>query len=171
MLRAALTGVLVVAAIGSTGAQARTHGYTRNEFKQVVVKRHQDLRVSAQDRRIIKRVLYGIPRPKSRRLARQYLYRIRREVRYYKTHLLPWCTWGPESGQERAPFDPKRYTEANPNSAAAGKYQFLDSTWRGLGGPSYGARYHIAAHAPPLKQEKMAHKYYSMSGGSPWVNC
>ena len=170
MLRAALTGALVAMAVSGGGAEAGTAHYTRSEFKQTVVKRHQDLRVSARDRRVIKRVLYGIPRAKSRRLARRYLYRIQREVRYYKTNLLPWCTWGPESGEYRAPFDPARYTTVNTSSTAAGKYQFLDSTWLGLGGPRY-ASYHIAAYAPPLVQERMAHHYVSISGLSPWVNC
>lgn len=90
---------------------------------------------------------------------------------YYRSHQLPWCTWGPESGSWRAPFDPARYTETNPTSTAGGKYQFLDGTWHGLGGSSYANLTHDAAYAPPLEQERLAHRLYSLSGGSPWVNC
>ena len=160
---------------GGLQAQAATHtkpkAYTRSELRKVVYSTHSDLVVSAKDKRLIKRVLFNQKRTVSKRLGRKYLYRVKREVVYYKTHLLPWCTWGPESGAYLPAFHPARYTAMNSSSTAAGKYQFLDSTWLGLGGKIYGSSYHIAAYAPPLVQEKMAHYYVSISGLSPWVNC
>lgn len=105
------------------------------------------------------------------RRAHRVQLRERREWAYYRSHLLPWCTWGPESGSWRAPFDPARYTAKNSVSTAGGKYQFLDSTWHGLGGSSYTDVSHDAAYAPPLEQERLAHRLYATSGGSPWVNC
>lgn len=144
--------------------------YNRTEARQTIYKTHSDLTASAKDKRKVQKVTYCQKRTVSKRLVRRYLYSIKREIRSYKTNLLPWCTWGPESGAHRQPFDPDRYTETNPASSAAGKYQFLDSTWLGLGGVKY-SDYHIAASAPPIEQEDMAHDYYAMSGGSPWVNC
>ncbi len=169
---AALSGALLfsgpVVSSGATKIKPKT--YTRAEFRKVVNRTHSDLVVSQRDKKTIKRVLFNQKRAVSKKLGRKYLYRVKREVVYYKTNLLPWCTWGPESGAHLPAFHPARYTAMNPDSTAAGKYQFLDSTWLGLGGPAY-ASYHIAAYAPPLVQERMAHHYVSISGLSPWVNC
>jgi muramidase (phage lysozyme) len=75
---------------------------------------------------------------------------------------LPFCTWGPESGGS--------YTARNPVSTAAGKYQILDTTWHGFGGPDYPGS-HDAAQAPPWLQEKIARRVLAGQGLNAWVNC
>lgn len=50
----------------------------------------------------------------------------------------------------------------NPRSTASGKYQFLDSTWRGLGGSGR------AKDAPESVQDAMAAKLLAQSGTAPW---
>jgi LysM repeat protein len=50
----------------------------------------------------------------------------------------------------------------NPSSTASGKYQFLDSTWRGLGGKG------SAKDASEAEQDRMARKLYNQSGTTPW---
>ncbi|MCW2900947.1 MAG: hypothetical protein JWO67_3212 [Streptosporangiaceae bacterium] len=53
----------------------------------------------------------------------------------------------------------------NPSSTASGLYQFLDSTWRSLGGTKYAAR---AKDATPEQQREIAELAYSQSGLTPW---
>lgn len=50
----------------------------------------------------------------------------------------------------------------NSHSTASGKYQFLDSTWRSLGGTGR------AKHASESEQDRMARKLMNVSGTSPW---
>lgn len=56
------------------------------------------------------------------------------------------------------------YQAQNPSSTASGAYQFLDTTWHGLG---YSGR---AKDAPAATQDAAFDKLYSMSGTSPWVS-
>lgn len=55
------------------------------------------------------------------------------------------------------------YTAQNPNSTASGKYQFLDSTWRAMGGSTARAK-----DASPAEQERLALKLYEQQGTTPW---
>lgn len=50
----------------------------------------------------------------------------------------------------------------NPSSSASGLFQFIDSTWRGLGGSG------SAKDASVDEQYRMAEKLYAQSGTSPW---
>lgn len=75
---------------------------------------------------------------------------------------MPRCTWWGESGGS--------YRARNPHSTAGGKYQLLDSTFHGLGGPDYPGT-HDAAHAPPLIQERIARRLLRSRGTRPWVLC
>lgn len=81
---------------------------------------------------------------------------------YYRSHPMPYCTWGPESGGS--------YTARNPSSTAGGKYQILDSTWYANGGGRYYDS-HPAAAAPPLEQERVARNVLASQGLGAWVNC
>lgn len=157
-------------AISQAAVDNKPTTYTRAELRKVVVKTHSDLIINRKDKQLVKRILFNQRRDVSKRLGRKYLYRVKREVNYYKTNLMPWCTWGPESGAHLPPFHPARYTAMNPSSTAAGKYQFLDSSWLANGGTNFHTS-HLAAFANPLEQEKVAHHYYNIAGGSPWVNC
>lgn len=56
------------------------------------------------------------------------------------------------------------YQAQNPSSTASGAYQFLDTTWHGLG---YSGR---AKDAAPAVQDQAALKLYSQAGTSPWVS-
>lgn len=61
------------------------------------------------------------------------------------------------------------YTATNPSSTAAGKYQIIDSTWHGLGGPDYPGT-HDAAKAPPALQDQLAAKLWAGGAGAGnWV--
>ena len=51
----------------------------------------------------------------------------------------------------------------NPSSTASGKFQFLDSTWRSLGGTGR------AKDASEATQDAMARKLYAQSGTTPWL--
>lgn len=51
----------------------------------------------------------------------------------------------------------------NPTSTASGKYQFLDSTWRALGGKGR------AKDASEATQDAMAQKLFAEQGSAPWV--
>lgn len=82
---------------------------------------------------------------------------------YYRSHPMPWCTWGPESGGS--------YTARNPSSTAAGKYQMLDTTFHANGGYDYPNQTHDAALAPPLEQERVARNVLASQGLGAWVNC
>lgn len=71
--------------------------------------------------------------------------------------------WGPiiaceSSGNPRA-------DNPDPNSTASGLYQFLDSTWRELGGRKYAPR---AMHATVAQQTEIANKQYAISGYKAW---
>jgi cell wall-associated NlpC family hydrolase len=50
----------------------------------------------------------------------------------------------------------------NPSSSASGTYQFIDSTWRSLGGSG------SAKNASPAQQRAMAEKLLASQGTSPW---
>lgn len=58
------------------------------------------------------------------------------------------------------------YTAVNPSSGAGGKYQFLPSTWRALGGTG------LPQHAPPHIQDAMAAKLWAGGAGcAHWSAC
>lgn len=50
----------------------------------------------------------------------------------------------------------------NPSSTASGTYQFLDSTWRSIGGTGR------AKDASPAEQRRMAEKLLAQQGTTPW---
>ena len=50
------------------------------------------------------------------------------------------------------------YTIRNRYATASGAYQFIDSTWHGIGGPDYPGK-HDASQAPPELQDELAGKY------------
>lgn len=52
----------------------------------------------------------------------------------------------------------------NPSSGAGGLYQFLPSTWAGLGYPG------LPENAPVWEQDQAFQKLYSEAGSSPWVS-
>jgi hypothetical protein len=54
------------------------------------------------------------------------------------------------------------YSAVNSSSGAGGAYQFMPSTWRGLGGTG------LPQDAPPAVQDAMALKAYQEDGWSPW---
>lgn len=56
------------------------------------------------------------------------------------------------------------YAAQNPTSTASGAYQFLDTTWHGLG---YSGR---AKDAPAAQQDAAFDKLYASQGTSPWVS-
>lgn len=97
----------------------------------------------------------------------------RAEMRRYRRHPMPRCTWEPESSWDPAtgrsyigrPWAPGRYRVINPKSGAGGKYQILPSTYRTVGGRG-------APHlAPPVVQERLARRILRTQGLEAWVNC
>ncbi len=56
-------------------------------------------------------------------------------------------------------------TVQNAHSTASGLFQFLDSTWRALGGTEYAPR---AKDASPAEQQQVADRAYQRSGLRPW---
>lgn len=48
------------------------------------------------------------------------------------------------------------YTARNPSSSASGAYQFIDSTWRAVGGATYAPRAYLAT---PAQQDTVARSY------------
>jgi hypothetical protein len=54
------------------------------------------------------------------------------------------------------------YSAVNSSSGAGGAYQFMPSTWRGLGGSG------LPQDAPPAVQDAMALKAFQEDGWSPW---
>jgi hypothetical protein len=58
------------------------------------------------------------------------------------------------------------YTAVNPSSGAGGKYQFMPSTWRALGGTG------LPQHASPAEQDAMAAKLWNGGAGcAHWSAC
>lgn len=108
--------------------------------------------------------------------------RERAEWREYKVHPMPWCTWGPESG-DRVGVNPpewsmRRYRQpaiGQGPDAGGGKFQIIDRTWHAYGGGAYAR---TAYRARPLHQERVARRIafagtvrYRPQGLSAWVNC
>lgn len=56
------------------------------------------------------------------------------------------------------------YTAQNPSSSASGKYQFLDSTWKAMGGSTARAK-----DASPAEQDRLAAKLLAQQGTAPWA--
>jgi hypothetical protein len=50
------------------------------------------------------------------------------------------------------------YRIRNKYATASGAYQFIDSTWHGIGGPNYPGK-HDASQAPPELQDELAGRY------------
>jgi Transglycosylase-like domain len=50
------------------------------------------------------------------------------------------------------------YQIRNKYATASGAYQFIDSTWHGIGGPDYPGK-HDASQAPPELQDELAGRY------------
>lgn len=149
--------------------------YNRSAFRRVARTVYRSpSHVTRHEKRVILHVLHCQQTARSERWARHSLKKWKKrhkvvvEWHYYKTHQLPWCTWGPESGASLPPFHPARYRAVNP-SGAGGKYQIMPGTWRANGGSRHP--YPPAANAPKLEQERVGHTLYRRSGGSPWVNC
>lgn len=144
--------------------------YNRSAFRRVARTVYRSpSHVTRHEKRVILHVLHCQQTARSERWARHLLKKWKKrhkvvvEWHYYKTHPMPWCTWGPESGGN--------YRAKNPTSTAGGKYQILDGTWYANGGSHGYPLDHPAAYAPPLEQERVGHTLYRRSGGSPWVNC
>lgn len=88
------------------------------------------------------------------------------EMREYRVHPMPWCTWGPESGRGRGEWSLARYRQPNVSGGSGGgKFQVLLSTWRSVGG--WGQPY----HARPVVQERLARRVRQRQGLGAWVNC
>lgn len=111
------------------------------------------------------------------RVARRVrLKRERAEWARYHAAPMPFCTWGPESSWDPAtgisyhgrPWARGRYRIVNTSSGAGGKFQFLPSTWQGMGGGRYAAR---AEYARPLHQERMARRLLAAYGLGQWARC
>lgn len=98
------------------------------------------------------------------------LKRDRAEMRRYKRHPMPRCTWWGESGAGLPEWSLRRYRARNPSSTAGGKYQILDSTWRAFGGPDYPGS-HDASRARPVLQERIARRVLRGQGLGAWVLC
>lgn len=92
------------------------------------------------------------------------------ELRYYKRHPMPRCTWWGESGAGLPEWSLRRYRARNPVSTAGGKYQILDSTWRAFGGPDYPGS-HDASRGRPVLQERIARRVLRGQGLGAWVLC
>jgi len=97
---------------------------------------------------------------------------LRREMQRYKRNPMPWCTWGPESGEWRGEWSMKRYRQPALNQGpgkGGGKFQIIDSTWYAMGGLRYAKHAHWAK---PVYQERVARKLARTPGGlGHWVNC
>jgi len=99
--------------------------------------------------------------------------RVRVLWRHYRAHPMPACTWKPESGWDPRtgesfhgrPWALGRYRVVNPSSGAGGKFQFLPSTWRSVGGLG------LPQHATRVRQEDLARRLKRRDGTAPWVNC
>lgn len=94
-----------------------------------------------------------------------------REMRRYKAHPLPWCTWGPESGAGRPEWSMQRYRQPAIGQgpvAGGGKFQIIDSTWRANGGSAHAAH---AQFARPVHQERVARRVMAGQGANAWTNC
>lgn len=99
-----------------------------------------------------------------------------REMRGYKAHPMPSCTWLGESSWDPAtgrsffgrPFAPGRYLVQNPHSTASGKFQFLTSTWLNIGGGRFAPE---AWQAKPVYQERLARVLARDGISVHWVNC
>lgn len=53
----------------------------------------------------------------------------------------------------------------NPTSSASGTWQFIRSTWLGIGGGQFAP---TAAQATPAQQRQMAERLYAQQGTTPW---
>ena len=156
------------------------HLYTREDFHRAARKAFDGKRRSTRhERRTLSRVLRCQRHAKSRPLLLDHRKRYRHghllklrvvlEWAHYRSHPMPYCTWGPESGGD--------YRARNSVSTAGGKYQILDSTWAAFGGHNHASRWD-ASYAPRLEQERIARRiaYLGWSihppqGLSAWVNC
>lgn len=147
--------------------------FTRPEFHQVASHIFdRSRRATAHERHVLHTILRCQRYRKSLPILRFHLDRYRRhhdallridaEWRYIRSHPMPYCTWGPESGGD--------YTARNSSSTAGGKYQILASTWYAYGGSHYNDS-HPAAVAPPLEQERVARRVLASQGLGAWVNC
>lgn len=96
-----------------------------------------------------------------RRICRE-----RVEMRSYRRRPMPWCTWGPESGQRRAEWSLARYRQPNVSGGTGGgKFQILASTWWAHGG------WGLPQLARPVVQERIARRVKGSQGLGAWVNC
>lgn len=77
-------------------------------------------------------------------------------------HAVPGIDWTPIERCESG-FRPKA---TNSHSTASGIVQFLDSTWRSLGGAAFGRR---AKDATVQQQLQIADRAYAQSGLTPWA--
>ena len=101
-------------------------------------------------------------------VARVQRKRDRHELYHYKLAPMPYCTWGPESGPPSASnpeWSGPRYRIVNSTSGAGGKYQFMPSTWRAIGGLG------LPQFARPVLQERMARRLLRIQGLGAWSNC
>jgi hypothetical protein len=89
-----------------------------------------------------------------------------REMRRYRAHPMPWCTWGPESGQGRGEWSVARYRQPNVSGGTGGgKFQLALPTFWAFGG--HGEPH----HARPVVQERIARRVLRGQGLGAWVNC
>lgn len=94
---------------------------------------------------------------------------LRVEMKQYKRHPMPWCTWGPESGRYRGEWSLARYRQPNVSGGTGGgKFQIINSTWFSYGGGRYASRAHYAA---PVYQERVARRILRGQGLGAWANC
>lgn len=109
-----------------------------------------------------------VKRVKAKR-AKRLRQKERREMRYYRRHPMPWCTWGPESGAYRGQWSMARYRQPNiSGGTGGGKFQILDDTWIRHGGRAYALHAHWAK---PVHQERVARRIMRSQGPGAWVGC
>lgn len=104
-------------------------------------------------------------------IKRRHARALAAEMRRYRAHPLPWCTWGPESSGPPytvPEFSLRRYRAYNAKSGAAGKFQIIPSTWAAVGGRRYSES---ARDALPVIQERLARRVARYGISSQWVNC
>lgn len=144
--------------------------YDRRDFHEAARSTYRHVIVPPSKLRTLRRIVRCQHSARSKRIVRFHLRRykaahaIRVRWAYFKSHPMPYCTWGHESGEGVPEWPPSaRYTTPNSQgSGAYGKYQIMPSIWVANGGGASWA---------PLEQERVARNLYAARGTQPWSGC